>query len=144
MNPSDNAEATGVFTVPELNTSFYLDEGEYQIYIHPDQDPGNIKVIDPQGNVVFEGKATGFGYFNFSGDHFEEVGTFSAGTTGTYTANSQSTGTIYVTPPSGMVGINIVIVFVAFFIAVIIGFIIGRRGVKEALERGEAVFKLDE
>jgi hypothetical protein len=142
MNPIENAEAVGIFTVNELNTSFHLDEGEYSIYIHTDKNPGNIKVIDPDGNVVFNGEATGIISRNISGEEVKMVGSFSADTSGTYTASSQTVGTIYIGPPTRTM--LFVFAFIVFWIAVIIGFIIGRSGVKDALERGEAVFKLDE
>lgn len=132
----DERTVAEVTVTSEKDGEVHLDEGEYDIYLMLDGDPLFFVILAPDGSAVFDGSS------NKGGTPFDplfdskKVGTFNADSTGTYQVAADGSKTLYFAP-AAKTGLYLIAI-IGLAITAVIGSIMLRRGLKVAVERGEA------
>ena len=98
-DPADIAVAE-VWSDPDGSPSFWLEEGEYEVWHEEDIINGSVEIMGPGNKVYFSGN-TGSGSFvhNQSDESYERLGTFE-GDEGNYTVYSDYDSHIFITEPT--------------------------------------------
>lgn len=104
-DPSAEAEVTLEFTSDYYADSIepqtvYIDEGEYEIWYDTGsyglRDPGDIIIVDSDGNLAFERSSTSS---TTTSHGCKKVGSFEVKKSGEYTISVENRCKIYLTPP---------------------------------------------
>jgi ABC-type transport system involved in multi-copper enzyme maturation permease subunit len=90
----------------------YLEKGDYDIwYDYGDSDygsPGDVKISDPEGNLVFDDDSSGF---SETSSDSRKVGSFTIKESGNYVVTVEEASKLYITPPmDAWIGVSVCMV----------------------------------
>jgi len=103
-NPAKDAEWEGHFNAGGEQQSADLDAGDYDVWCEAVEDPGEVTIKDGSGNVIFRDTMQGGDSITINDVEYRKLGEFKAKSSGSYTVETEQSGTVYITPPIDIFG----------------------------------------